>query len=159
MLFFYHAFFITIPIKCEDLGMRSALHLWEWKTHSVIPVEIIHESNWLQVSFLLQYVHEADPSMPGINEDGAVNLEMGDLGFLGAASELNEDVSQQTFTGHVPGYSRTRRTCKYCYAVYKVQRKVPTYCIAPNCRVFLHCTQNKNCFDKWHRMSSSWTVI
>ena len=28
--------------------------------------------------------------------------------------------------------------------------KVYSYCFAPECDVFLHCTKGENCFAEWH---------
>ena len=52
---------------------------------------------------------------------------------------------------HMPVFSDSRHTCRVCYDIEKVQRKVFSYCDAPQCKVYLHCTVQKNCFQEWHK--------
>ncbi|KXJ06058.1 PiggyBac transposable element-derived protein 4 [Exaiptasia diaphana] len=53
-------------------------------------------------------------------------------------------------TLHIPHFSQHKRQCKVCYDTAKTVLKVVSYCSAPQCQVYLHCTQNKNCFEIWH---------
>ena len=53
-------------------------------------------------------------------------------------------------TVHIARTSNKKRSCKVCYAATKKEYKVKTYCEAPQCQVYLHCTQDKNCFGIWH---------
>lgn len=53
-------------------------------------------------------------------------------------------------TVHLPRFSESKRNCKVCYAADKSVLKVVTYCSAPQCNVFLHCTKDKDCFAIWH---------
>lgn len=53
-------------------------------------------------------------------------------------------------TAHIMKVSHKPRSCKVCYTTTKKELKVGTYCSAPQCQVYLHCTQQKNCFELWH---------
>jgi len=53
-------------------------------------------------------------------------------------------------TVHIPQFSDTKRNCKVCYKTSKTELKVISYCSAPQCQVYLHCTQKNNCFAIWH---------
>lgn len=53
-------------------------------------------------------------------------------------------------TVHIPQFSEIRRNCKVCYETSQTEMKVVSYCSAPQCQVYLHCTQKKNCFEIWH---------
>ena len=56
-------------------------------------------------------------------------------------------------TMHIPKFSTTKRNCKVCYSNEKKEYKVYSYCSAPQCMVYMHCTAEKNCFSKWHDRS------
>lgn len=51
---------------------------------------------------------------------------------------------------HMPKFGEIRRNCKVCYDEMKKELKVGSYCGAPQCQVYLHCTQKQNCFEVWH---------
>lgn len=51
---------------------------------------------------------------------------------------------------HLPAFSDKKRNCKVCYATTKRELKVFSFCNAPQCQVYLHCTAEKNCFAIWH---------
>ena len=53
-------------------------------------------------------------------------------------------------TVHIPTFSIEKRNCKVCYKDAKRELKVKSYCSAPQCSVYLHCTSDKNCFAIWH---------
>ena len=53
-------------------------------------------------------------------------------------------------TAHIVKSSATKRSCKVCYKATQKELKVVTYCSATQCQVYLHCTQEKNCFEVWH---------
>ena len=53
-------------------------------------------------------------------------------------------------TLHMPQFSATKRNCKVCYASSKKELKVFSFCSAPQCQFYLHCTADKNCFQIWH---------
>ena len=53
-------------------------------------------------------------------------------------------------TVHIPMFSGEKRNCKVCYTQTKKELKVISYCSAPQCNVYLHCTKEKNCFATWH---------
>jgi len=53
-------------------------------------------------------------------------------------------------TLHIPIFGNTKRNCKVCYKTTKKELKVLSYCSAPQCQVYLHCTADKNCFEIWH---------
>jgi len=53
-------------------------------------------------------------------------------------------------TAHLPEFSKKKRNCKVCYATTKKELKVLSFCNAPQCQVWLHCTADKNCFATWH---------
>ena len=59
-------------------------------------------------------------------------------------------------TIHIPEVSDSlRRNCVVCYASGRGQKKVGTYCSAPQCRKFMHVGFGLNCFKVWH--SGSYT--
>ena len=51
---------------------------------------------------------------------------------------------------HIPAISVEKRNCKVCYKDTKRNLKVKSYCSAPQCSVYLHCINDKNCFAIWH---------
>ena len=53
-------------------------------------------------------------------------------------------------TVHMPTFSESKRNCKLCYLENKKELKVKSYCAAPQCNVYLHCTAEKNCFVTWY---------
>ena len=53
-------------------------------------------------------------------------------------------------TEHLVMFSDVKRNCKVCYKLTKTVLKVHSYCTAPQCKVYLHCTKDKNCFKIWH---------
>ena len=53
-------------------------------------------------------------------------------------------------TVHMPEVSEEKRNCVVCYKEGRGQRKVVTYCAAPQCQKYLHITSNFNCFRTWH---------
>ena len=54
-------------------------------------------------------------------------------------------------TVHIPKFSTEKRNCKVCCKDTKWELKVKSYCSAPQCSVYLHWTNDKNCFAIWHR--------
>jgi len=53
-------------------------------------------------------------------------------------------------TVHIAKFTDTKRNGKVCYKATQKEMKVRSCCSAPQCNVYLHCTQNKNCFEIWH---------
>ncbi len=53
-------------------------------------------------------------------------------------------------TGHMPEVSEFRRNCVVCYREGRGQKRISTYCGAPQCRKFLHIQPGMNCFKTWH---------
>ena len=55
-------------------------------------------------------------------------------------------------TQHIPHVAEQRGHCVVCYKQDKVQRKVYTYCSAPQCQgKFMHvATRDRNCFEIFH---------
>ena len=53
-------------------------------------------------------------------------------------------------TTHIPKMSSMKRNCKVCYSKSQIALKVRTYCDAPQWQVYLHLTQEKDCFEVWH---------
>ena len=51
---------------------------------------------------------------------------------------------------HMPEVSKLRRVCVVCYREGRSQRRVQTYCSAPQCQKFLHLQSDLNCFKTWH---------
>ena len=57
----------------------------------------------------------------------------------------------ENFTSeHIAQFSDSNRNCKVCYRKDKKELKFYSYCSAPQCDVFQHCTKDKNCFAEWH---------
>ena len=60
-------------------------------------------------------------------------------------------VHQNTYhSDHVPQFGDKRNNCKVCYQTLKKECKVSSFCPAPQCQVFLHCSVGENCFAVWH---------
>ena len=54
-------------------------------------------------------------------------------------------------TQHLPLFSEERKSCVVCYKQDKVQRKVHSYCAAPQCQgKYMHVTLDRNCFQIFH---------
>ena len=54
-------------------------------------------------------------------------------------------------TQHLPLISEKKRNCVVCYKQEKVERKISTYCGAPQCRgKHMHITRERNCFKIFH---------
>lgn len=54
-------------------------------------------------------------------------------------------------TVHIPEISDCRRRCVVCYKQCRVERKVSTFCSAPQCQgKFMHLTKERNCFREFH---------
>ena len=51
---------------------------------------------------------------------------------------------------HMPKVSEHRRQCAVCFKEGRGQRKVNTYCSAPQCQKYLHIQTGSNCFETWH---------
>ena len=51
---------------------------------------------------------------------------------------------------HMPMVSDVRPNCVVCYREGRGQKKVVTYCDAPQCQKFLHISNSMNCFKIWH---------
>ena len=52
---------------------------------------------------------------------------------------------------HVMMFSDNRRNCKVCYQQGRGEKKVSSYCSAPQCQgVYLHNTKENLCFREWH---------
>ncbi|XP_028418086.1 piggyBac transposable element-derived protein 4-like [Dendronephthya gigantea] len=44
-----------------------------------------------------------------------------------------------------------RRTCVVCYQAGRGQKRVKTYCSAPQCNRYMHVAGEFDCFNEWHR--------
>ena len=68
------------------------------------------------------------------------------------AYEKSAPGESQFQTDHMPLVSDDgiRRNCFVCYKEGRGQKRVITYCAAPQCRKFLHIKRNLNCFQTWH---------
>ena len=54
-------------------------------------------------------------------------------------------------TQHIPHVADKQRNCVVCYKRDKVERKITTYCSAPQCEgKFMHITRERNCFEIFH---------
>ena len=51
---------------------------------------------------------------------------------------------------HIPQFSDSKRNCKVCHRKDKKELKVYSYCSAPQYDVFLHCTEDEDCFNEWY---------
>ena len=51
---------------------------------------------------------------------------------------------------HVPQFGDKRNNCKVCYQTLRKDCKVSSFCPAPQCQVFIHCSVGKNCFAVWY---------
>ena len=65
----------------------------------------------------------------------------------------NENIQpvQDYETVHMPEVSDAwRKNCVVCYASGRGEKKVSTYCTAPQCGKFMHVGGGWNCFKEWH---------
>ena len=54
-------------------------------------------------------------------------------------------------TVHVPVYGERKRSCVVCCRLERKQRKVYSYCSAPECEgKYMHITKERNCFEIFH---------
>ena len=54
-------------------------------------------------------------------------------------------------TKHVPLFSEQKKNCVVCYKQEKAERKVYSYCAAPQCEgKHMHVTKERNCFHVFH---------
>ena len=55
-------------------------------------------------------------------------------------------------TVHVLCFSEQKKNCVVCYTQEKAERKVYSYCAAPQCHQtrHMHVTKERNCFDIFH---------
>ena len=70
-----------------------------------------------------------------------------------SAPPLNETVPfvSNYDTIHMPEYGDgVRRSCVVCYRAGRGEKRVSTYCSAPQCRKFMHTSGALNCFKVWH---------
>ena len=59
--------------------------------------------------------------------------------------------SQSQFDAvHLPKMHDLGRNCVVCYREGRGEKKVKTYCAAPQCQKFLHITSDLDCFGVWH---------
>ncbi len=66
------------------------------------------------------------------------------------AYEKTTPGESQFETMHMPEVSPTRRHCIVCYRAGRGQKRVSTYCSAPQCQKYLHIQPDLNCFKTWH---------
>ncbi len=67
------------------------------------------------------------------------------------AYEKSAPGESQFETVHMPEVSSSvRRNCVVCYREGRGQKRVPTYCGAPQCQKYLHIQPDMNCFKTWH---------
>ena len=54
-------------------------------------------------------------------------------------------------TEHIPRVADVKRNCVVCWKREKVEKKITTYCSAPQCEgKFMHITRERNCFEIFH---------
>ena len=58
----------------------------------------------------------------------------------------------QFLSDHIPAVAgnHVRRNCIVCYREGRGEKRVTTYCTAPQCQKFLHIQSDLNCFKTWH---------
>ena len=77
--------------------------------------------------------------------------ELGEYGIPKTDQWKSPSVEPSVYeTVYIPILSIEKRNCKVCYKDTKRELKVKSYCSAPQCSVYLHCTNDKNCFAIWH---------
>ena len=69
---------------------------------------------------------------------------------------VQADPTGQFCTAHIPETAEAddgglvRRYCVVCYAAGRGQRRVTTYCSAPQCNKYMHVGGGYDCFREWH---------
>ena len=54
-------------------------------------------------------------------------------------------------TQHIPRVADVKKNCFVCWKREKVEKKITTYCSAPQCAgKFMHITRERNCFEIFH---------
>ena len=59
-------------------------------------------------------------------------------------------IPTQFDTVHLPRMGDAHRNCVVCYREGRGERKVKTYCSAPQCQKYLHIRADLDCFGVWH---------
>lgn len=155
-----NAVYRSDEILAENDVLRVYMQWWQTLFFHVIDIAVVN-------SYVLFQLHRAEnPDAEGLKRPGEFSIfeyreelvcQLSGLEEYAQPplSEASEPPSVQPQPGafatvHVPEISDGRKSCKVCYATTKEEFKVNTYCSAPQCQVYLHCTQEKNCFAVWH---------
>ena len=75
------------------------------------------------------------------------------LGNIDNLEDIPSRKKPKQFTKHsiIPIQSKSRKNCKLCYSLHKIEQKCPVSC--QECETWLCFTANRNCLLKYHQCS------
>ena len=143
-------------ILAKNCALRKCMRWWKTLFFHMIDIAIVNSYILFQLHraehpdnealkrpkkfAIAEYREELVRDLAGLNEYGQPPV------FKPPTREPGDFV-----TVHIPKVTDTKRNCKVCYKATQKEMKVRTYCSAEQCKnVYLHCTQDKNCFEIWH---------
>ena len=139
----------------KSTALRKCMRWWKTLFFHMIDIAVVN-------SFILFQIHRAgNQDVPELRRPQKYSVTEFREELVRQLAGLEEYGNPPVFkpnateprdfdTVHIPQVSNTKRNCRVCYDTTKKTLKVVTYCSAPQCQVYLHCTQEKNCFQLWH---------
>ena len=130
-----------------------------WKTFFFHLVDIIVVNGFL----LFQKHREANPDDEALRSPSNYSIVEFREASIRQICSWPEYDDPPAYVKSAPGHSQfqtdhmlvaseegVRRNCFVCYKEGRGEKKVSTYCTAPQCQKFLHITQTFNCFRTFH---------
>ena len=142
-------------ILAKNSALRKCMRWWKTLFFHMIDIAVVN-------SFILFQLHRAEhPDVEELKRPNKFSIAEYREELVRQLAGLEEYDQPPVFkppsvehgafeTAHIVKSSVTRKSCKVCYRETKKELRVVTYCDAPQCQVYLHCTQEKNCFEIWH---------
>ena len=147
---------LTVQIKSlqKNCALRKCMRWWKTLVFHLIDIAVVnnytlfdpaeHPDNEAlkrpQNFAVFEYREELVRDLEGLNEYGQPPV------LTPPTKEPGVFVN-----AHIPKFTYIKMNCRVCYKSTQKEMKVRTYCNAPRCNnVYLHCTQDKDCFEIWH---------
>lgn len=141
----------------KSSALRKCMRWWKTLFFHMVDIAVVN-------SFILFQIHRAaNPEIAALKRPKKYSVteyreelvrQLADLEEYGQPPVYNRPTCTQHpgefVTEHIPQVSETKRNCRVCYDTSKQALKVVTKCGAPQCQVYLHITQDRNCFQVWH---------
>lgn len=137
--------------------LRKCMRWWKTLFFHMIDIAVVN-------SFILFQIHrKANPDNPELKRPQSFSILEFREELVRDLAGLEEYLTPPVYenarqpqakvqfeTEHMIEFSEGRRSCKVCYKKFKTENKVHSFCSAPQCLVYLHCTPQRNCFKEWH---------